>query len=69
MTTPEIRRDAYAEAQRIQNSGEPCPHCGARSGHFFTCLLISNPIQAKQIAAEQSSIDNFFLKSLRIEAL
>jgi hypothetical protein len=63
-----MKHDAYAQALALQNAGEPCSHCQSTSGHFISCPLL-NREQAEQASAEVQSIDNFFLHSLRIEAL
>ena len=63
-----MKCDAYHDALALQNAGEPCPHCGSTSGHFVTCALL-NRAQAEDASAEAQNIDNFFLASLRIEAL
>jgi hypothetical protein len=58
--------DAYSEARALQNAGEPCPHCQSTSGHFISCPLL-NREQAERCSAEGQSIDDFFLRSLRIQ--
>jgi hypothetical protein len=70
MTGPETKRDAYTEALIIQNFGGECPHCGSLQGHYAHCALIDREAaeQLSRERAEESSIDAFFLRSLRIEA-
>ena len=60
--------DAYQQALTAQNLGEPCPHCNSISGHFVSCALL-NRASAEAASAEVQSIDDFFLKSLRIQYL
>jgi hypothetical protein len=60
--------NAYQEALAAQNRGESCPHCDSPSGHFISCALL-NRASAEKASAELQSVDNFFLRSLRIEAL
>jgi len=60
--------DAYAEELTRQNTGEACRHCQSTSGHYVSCPLL-NRETAEQASAEGRAIDNFFLASLRIEAL
>jgi hypothetical protein len=73
MTTPKNNaeaqfRDAYREALALQNAGQTCKHCGSPSGHYGTCELL-NKEQAETLSAEGKSIDDFFLRSLRIQPL
>jgi hypothetical protein len=55
-------------ALAAQNRGEACSHCDSPSGHFVTCPLL-NRASAEKASADAQSVDNFFLRSLRIEAI
>jgi hypothetical protein len=49
-----IEKHLDADYQRIldnQNSGQHCPHCDARHGHFIQCPLISRHSTVEVLAA------------------
>jgi hypothetical protein len=64
----EEKRDTYTVIRNRQNAGEPCPYCTSTSGHYVYCDLLS-PTKVAVVESDEQKIDNFFLASLRIEAL
>jgi len=60
--------DAYAQAQRVQNAGGVCPHCGSSLGHRSTCPLINREVAEARnvIAGELSTADSILLRGLGV---